>query len=330
MFDWLIPAAQAHEKWFTPVLTKQYVVPDYFYTVNPITVTAAIVVVTVVAAGFALDRKFERSAIYARFEKKIMPLRDYAAGALAIATAITLLFAAWRNVLFASNFPLPPTVWGAVLRGAEAAVGASLLIGLFTAEAAAGVLVLYAILFAMYRFPDQLEIMNFVGIGAFLLVFARGKYSLDWFLGKPILSTAAQRKMAYLFLRVTLGLMLLVLSTWNKYLQPGYHLALMDKFPNFNPYVILHQWLGWTSLTREFYIFLLFVVELIIAIFETFGFFTRVAAILLVPVFLGSTLFLPYTELIGHLPVVGTLFVLFVFGDTYHKHPEWETKNRPA
>jgi hypothetical protein len=102
-----------------------------------------------------------------------------------------------------------------------------------------------------------------------------------------------------------------------KYREPGLHFALLDRYPDWNPYVIA-QWLG-VHLSRETYVFILFCIEAIVGLFLTFGLVTRLMAIFLVPIFSGSIIFLGVGELVGHLPLLGLLAVFFIYGDTYHK-----------
>ena len=317
ILDILIPAAQAHEKWFVAT-PAAYVQPAWYRTPNVWTIGCGVVVALLVIAGVIVDRWYEKSGLYKKWENKIRPLRDYGAGVLAMSTSIMLLYNALRGTLFASNFVLGHGLLGSALRIIEGGAAVLLLIGLYTPLAAATIIALFVPLLLLYKLPAQLELVNLFGIGAFLFFFAQGQYSLDWFLGKSIQSTLRQRKIAYFFLRVTLGIAILALAFWNKWLDPGYHLALMDRFSQMNPYVLLAH-TGIFHLTREQYIFLLFSVEMVVGLFELLGIFTRVVSLLLVPIFSASVIFLPPQELIGHLPILGTLFVLFVFGDTYHK-----------
>ncbi|HSD12194.1 MAG TPA: hypothetical protein VLC10_01430 [Patescibacteria group bacterium] len=321
LLDVLLPAAQAHEKWFVPLEPVRYAVPEFYRTLNPYTITAAAAVLVVAVAGYFADRWYEHSAQYAAIEAKIRPWRDYAAPVLAMTTGFTLLFVAWRGQLLATNYPLPPGIAGTMLRSVEAVIGGLLLVGLFTPAAAIGLLALFGAAFLLHPLIEPLDYANFVGIAVFLLFFARGRYSLDWFLGKPIFTTPAQRKWAYLVLRTLTGFTILWLG-FLKWRRPDLHLDLLDRFPSSNPYVIL-QALG-IGMSRELYVFILFAVEATIGIFEMLGFLTRATAVFLAPVFLVSIFFLGAPELVGHLPILGTLFVLFVYGDTYHKNRDAE------
>jgi len=317
VLDLLIPAAQAHEKWFVAVQPVTYPVPEFYRTLNPYTVGAILVVLAIGVAGYFVDRWYEKTPLYEKFEKKIRSLRDYGPGVLAFTTGFTLVFLAWRGQLLATNYPLDASMMGSVLRGAEAFIGLLLMIGLFTPAAAVGLLALYLSTFVLQPVIEPLDYVNFVGIAIYLLYFARGRYSLDWFLGKPILTTPEQRKWAYVALRVLTGLTIFWLGLL-KWRRPDLHFSLMDRFPRLNPYVMM-QWVG-INISREVYVFALFVVEATIGIFETFGLLTRLAAVMLVPIFCASVVFLGTPELVGHLPILGTLFVLFVYGDTYYKN----------
>jgi hypothetical protein len=79
--------------------------------------------------------------------------------------------------------------------------------------------------------------------------------------------------------------------------------------------------LGWIGAqpSREVFVLTAAVVETIVALCVTLGVFTRLLGIALMPVFTASVVFLGPLELIGHLPILGILFVFFVYGDTYHK-----------
>lgn len=317
--EFAVPAAQAHEKWFVPLEPMQYAQPSFYATLNPYTVGAVCVILLLTAVGWFGSRKYEKSSTAKGLEAKIRPYRDYAAGILAFATGFTLVVTALRGQLLASNYLLPAGLPGLILKGIELGVGVLLMIGLFTPVAAVGILALYASTFVLHPFIEPIDYLNFVGIAVFLITFARGRYSLDWFLGKPILSTPEQRKWAYVALRFLTGFTLLWLALL-KWRRPDLHLSLMDRYPNFNPYLFL-EWMG-LKMSREVYVFLLSVIEATVGIFEMFGFLTRIAAVVLMFLFIGSIAFLGPSELVGHLPIMATLGVLFVYGDAYHKNRE--------
>jgi len=316
--EWLVPAAQAHEKWFVAD-APQYLQPEMYRTLNPVTIAGGSVALLVIALGLALDGRYERSALYARMESKIRPYRDYAAGILAVTTGIALMAMTLNGHLLADNFAQPPGVVGHPLLLAQGVIGALLIVGLYTPLAAVGVLALYGAAFLWHPVGDVVDYLHYPAIALFLFTFARGRYSLDWFLGKPVYTTPDQRKNAYFTTRVMFGASLVWIALI-KYFDPGLHLALMDSHSTWNPYVVV-DWLG-LHMSRETYVFLLFCVEATVGLVIAFGSLTRIMSVFLLPIFLGSLIFLGPGELVGHLPMLGLLAVLFIYGDTYHKNRE--------
>jgi uncharacterized membrane protein YphA (DoxX/SURF4 family) len=317
IIEWLIPAAQAHEKWIVDASKPIYPVPNLFVTFNPVTIAAIVSILILTVALYLLDRRFERSTWYAVLEAKVHPLRDYAAGVLALCTSVTLFWMSFHGVLLADNLPVPPGAFGSSLMGLQVVIAVLLLIGLYTAGAAIGLLLLYGALFFIFPMADVMDYLHYAGIGVFLLAFARGRFSLDWLLGKGMLTDAETRKRAYLALRVLTGVTMLILAL-GKWLHPDLLLRLMDAYPDFNPYTILRS-IGFTGLSREVFVFCIFCVEFFVGLTVLLGSFTRILGALLVPVFTGSIIFLGVPEVFGHLPILGILFVFFIFGDTYHK-----------
>jgi uncharacterized membrane protein YphA (DoxX/SURF4 family) len=314
--DAIIPAAAAHEKWFVSENPAAILPPQFVPGSLPFDIASGAVIVVCVA-GFLFDKAFEHSAFYARTEKILRPWRDLAPGILAVSTAVLLLWSAWKGVLLADNYPLPAGTAGTLLRIAETAVGGMFLVGFGTATAAVGLGLLYASVITLFGLPEATEYLYLAAIAVFLMFFARGRYSLDWFYGKPVISTPEGRKKAYLVMRILTGFGFLALALL-KWRQPGMHLALMDEYDEWNPYVIA-QWFG-AAFSRETYVLILAAVETTVAVWVIGGFLTRAAALFLMPVFIGSIFFLGPMELVGHLPILGILVVLFVYGDTYHKH----------
>jgi uncharacterized membrane protein YphA (DoxX/SURF4 family) len=315
-FGLSVPAAQAHEKWFiTPSASAPPLPAEFLPGSAPFT-AAVLLVVAAVVIGLLLDRRFERSATYAWTEARLRRLRDFAPGTLAVAMAVLLFWSSWHGVVLADEYAAPAGWIGTAYRVAQAAIGAMLLIGFDVASAAAALGLLYLSLFVLTRSIAPLDYLYVAGIAVFLRAFARGRYSLDWFYGKPVLSTPDGRKRAYLALRVLMGLGMFSLALV-KWLRPDVMFAMLDAYADWNPLVIL----GWAGLPmpREIFVLCLATVETIAAAYVALGLFTRAVAVMLMPVFTVSVVFLGPLELIGHLPILGVLFVLFIYGDTYRK-----------
>lgn len=316
VLDFFMPAALAHEKWFVdPQAVRVPSFPEWSLF-SPRAIIAAVLIILLAVIAWRIDRRLERSTWYIRVEERIKPLRDFAPGVLAVLTGIFLFLSASRGVLLGENFPLPPGVPGAVLHGIELISGGLLIAGLFTPLASGLLLALFTSTFFYFPASEPFDYLYFVGIAYFLFFFARGRYSLDWFLGKPMYSTNIERKRAFIMLRVMTGVALAVLAL-GKWMRPDLHLALLDRFPGWNPYVLLQRL--HLAPAREAYVFILGGIELLAAVFLTTGIFARYTALFLIPVFAASIFFIGPTELIGHLPIIGALFAVFVYGDLYEK-----------
>lgn len=329
ILEHLIPAAHAHEKWFvTSADAQAYTIPESFLSLNLMTGALLAVLTVVFVAGHLLDRKYERSSAYEKASLHVRPLRKYAVDVLAVSVGVMLVYSAWNGVLLADNYFLPATMLGTALRGLEFGVGVLLIVGLFAKESGVLLLILYVALFGLVPWIEPFDCLYFVGIAVFLSVFSRSANSLDGMLGRSQSMRESTRQYAYDALRVLTGIAVIVLA-FGKLFRPGLHFALMDAYPDFNPYVIA-QWMG-IHMSREFYVFMLFGVEVTVGILVTAGYFLRLASVLLVSIFVGSIFFLGQPELMGHLPLLGILFVFFAYGNMYGKPKlqRADTKTRP-
>ena len=245
----------------------------------------------VAVAAYVLDRAFERSRLYARYEAKIRPWRDLASPAVAVPVGLFLLWAAWRGVLLVQPFDLLALGWiGAVLRGVQAAIGFLILVGLFMSAAAVGLMALVVGALALFG-TDALPVLHLGGAAAFLYRFSRGRFSWDWFLGKPIASTPQQRKQSYLALRILTGLAMISAAVL--------------------------EWITQSPATSHG----AWALGLTIAAGLSFltGFITRLSALIFLPVVLWAAGTSLWGEPAAVVPVLGILTAFLIFGDKYHK-----------
>lgn len=261
--------------------------PAFLGLTPPVRYGLVILVVAVLLfVGWLLDGRFERSGRYARFEAKIKPFRDSAAVAVGICVGGTILVSAARGFMMLSDVPFSVFgEFGRVWQGGQAAIGGLLLIGLFVNVAAAGMVFLYAALLAVSGLGALTQVY-WLGVAIFLFFFSRGRYSLDWFLGKPMISTPGQRKFSYLAMRVCSGAAVAAVAYWT---------VPQDEHP-------LARGLGIAA-----------------AVAVATGFVTRLSALILTPLVIGAV-FTLHADPLLLLPALAILYSLFIFGDTYHKH----------
>lgn len=313
LLELIVPAAMAHEKWFVGEAAAS--APELFRTVNVWTVAAVASLAVCIAVGRRLDRRFLVSSLNARLDRRLRTLRDLAPTLLSAATGITLLWYANKGMLLADNFMIPEGLpFGGLIRFAEGAVGLLLLGGLYVPYASAGLFIMYGAAVGMFGIPDGLDYLHYAGIALFLIAFSPGRFSADWFLGRDSIATERERRAAYPALRYLTGAMFVILAL-GKLVEPGLHLALLQAYPDFNPYVILTS-IGLTF-SPDRYVFCLFVVELLAGTAVLFGYATRMVAIALVPIMAASVVFLGFTEIFGHLPIIGILLVLIAYGEGF-------------
>ncbi len=267
----------------------------------PEAIIAAGLFVVLAVPAFFVDRRFERSQFYSRWEKKIKPVRDAVSPVVSVTVGLSVLAAAASGHLLSSAVPPLSAygLFGLILRLLEALIGILLGLGLYTGAGAAGLfaLLITAILTGGW---DALPLVHLGGIAGFLFFFSRGRFSLDWFLGKPITSTPGQRKISYFIMRIIVGLtfVLTAFQWWSVPAAAGF----------------------WPAVVA--------VMLLIAGTCLATGFVTRISAVVLAPFCVIGLVSEARVDFFGLLPILGALFAFFVFGDTYHKSVSAaETKN---
>jgi len=173
------------------------------------------------------------------------------------------------------------------------------------------VLGLFGLAFVFGTWYEALEQVIFVGIALYLVAVGRGvvRYAdgteedrtalSDWLL-----------PYALTILRVAAGLSVLILGFTEKLLAPDLGVAFLREYPNFN----VARELGLTWFTDERFVYAAGIVEATAGVALLSGKLIRVVILALwIPFNLGIA-FLPPTELIGHLPILATMYVLLVRG----------------
>ncbi len=305
-----INAARAHEKWFVNEASVPPGAPDFYRDVDPWTVGAIFAICSAFALGRVAEARFAAAPFVAPLRKLRLRLRRHAVSAVTVTTGFFLMFAAARGILLADNLPAPTTAAGTVALAAEGMIGALLFVGWLVPLAALGLLVLYLSLFVFFAPFEAVDYLHYVGIAVFLISWSKGRFSAAWLTGRESYGGTPLTNIGYRTLRIATGLALawLALSKW---LAPGLHFALLDIYAAWNPLVMLHS-VDFNWLNRENYVFLLAVVEMTFALFAITGTLTRLVAVMLMPMFVASSVFIGVEDIAGHLPLIGIFFALAV------------------
>jgi uncharacterized membrane protein YphA (DoxX/SURF4 family) len=300
------PAA-AHERWFTP--RGPYWDPE----LGRLWSWPVLLALTGAAATIGLlawlqrrlgDPLWPRPPLFQRLETA-------APAILGVQVAVTMIFAATRLNLFVPNIALPENALGVLVAGVTIVAAFSFITGVLARVGAVITLGLFLLCFAYGAWYEALEQVLFVGVAFYLLAVGRGVVRYES--GREEDRTALTDRLlphALTILRVSAGISILVLGLSEKLLAPGLGEAFLQEYPRFN----FMQELGFEWWTDRRFVYAAGIVEVTAGAALLSGFLVRVTILgLWIPFNLGIP-FLPPEELIGHLPILATMYVLLVRG----------------
>ena len=296
----------AHERWFVPEGGAN--APDWSQLASLQVLLALASGIAAVAVLAALQR-FVGDPLWPRprFSQRLEPS---APAILGVQTAITMIFMASRLTLFVPNIELPRNLFGVLVAGVAIAAAFSFITGVLTRVGAVITLGLFVATLLLVPWYQTLEQTIFAGIALYMLAVGRGVVRYDDF-GEEDRNPISDRLLphALTVLRLGAGISIVTLALTEKLLDVELGLAFLREYPDFN----LAQLLGF-PLSDEGFVYLAGIVEMTAGIALLAGFLPRVVILALwIPFNLGIV-FLPAEELIGHLPILSTMYVLLVRG----------------
>lgn len=308
--------AQAHERWFVAGAVGE--TPGFFRGFGwhvPIAFAAAALALVVARLADAWVRRLQFGRGLAA---SLMRTAPYVPLCIGIAVAAVLTASALSRSLLAPHLALPDTGSGTALVVVQLAIAAALILGLFTRLAAGGLIVLAVWSFALHGVA-AVENVFFLGVGFFLFVWGRGRFALGAVFSRIVfaMDTAHMRPVALSVLRVVTGVTLLWAGI-DKLWHPELHLALIASHADWNPLVIIRATV-WPALSENLYLFVVAAIELTIALLVLAGWLLRPLAALLVILFCLSAIFLPISDLVGHMPYIAVFFGFFLVGKSVER-----------
>lgn len=298
--------ASAHVKWFVP----SGAAPSYDRSLVFSSRTASVVLASAVAVSllYMLQRLVGNSNW-----PDLEVFRRMAVGApalLAVQAAVSLVYAAVQPALFVPNIPLQSNLGGFTIAGVELGVAFSLITGIGEVVAALVLASLVAVAFVI-RPVDAFDQVSWVGIAVVLLVVGRTVAEVrrprPWFQRRG----PAWSARAVAILRVCTGVSIVAPALTEKVWNPAAGTAFLREYSHFN---VLRS----LGVSDETFVLLAGVVEVIIGVLLATGLLTRVVVLgMWLPFNIGIA-FLPPQELIGHIPILGIMYLLLVHssGDT--------------
>ncbi len=304
----LVPmAVAAHERWFTP--EGPYSAPVWGDLFSWPVLLALLSGAGAVALLGGLQRLVDdplwpRPPFFQRMELA-------APAILGVQTAIAIIFAASRLDLFAPNIHLPENALGVLIAAVATVAAFSFITGVLTRWGALIIIGLFILSFTITTWYEAMEQFLFVGIALYLVATGRGvvRYEDGHEEDRSAL-TDRLRPHALTILRISAGVSVLVLGFTEKLLAVELGEAFLREYPRFN----FMQELGVEWFTDRRFIYAAGIVEATAGFALLSGYLPRVTILALwIPFNLGIA-FLPPQELIGHLPILSTMYVLMVRG----------------
>jgi uncharacterized membrane protein YphA (DoxX/SURF4 family) len=296
----------AHERWFTP--DGPYWDPDWSRLFS-LPVLLALVSASIVVVGLALLQRIVDDPLWPR-PPVFQRLETAAPAILGVQAAITIIYMATQLELFVPNIDLPENALGVLLAGIAITASFSFITGVLTRVGAGVILGLFLLAFIFGTWYEAMEQVIYIGIALYLVAVGRGVPRYDHEDEDRSALTERLRPVALPILRVAAGLSVLIVGFTEKLVAPGLGVAFLQEYPRFN----VARELGFSWFTDERFVYAAGIAEVTAGIALISGYLTRVVILALwIPFNLGIP-FLPPTELIGHLPILATMYILLVQG----------------
>ncbi len=306
----LAGAAQvpAHEKWFheTEPFPLRW---DLFARPLPLAMIGAVLLTTF--AAWAYWKRRRRGFVpgaenMGTTDERRAALYGLVPAILAVHVAVPLLVSGVQGQLFTPNNKLPG-VWMYALGLAQTGIALAIFYGALTRLAAVALALLWLAGIFLVGLEQMLESFMYLGFAAFFFFAGRGPIAIDRLILPRLEPSPQAMAKAIPALQAGLGLSLITVAFTEKFANIPLASAFLERYPlNFT-----HA-LG-IPLSNELFILCAGSVELLVGLWILFGIFPReIILIAWIPINLTLTVF-NWTELIGHLPIYGTLAVLLLW-----------------
>lgn len=221
---------------------------------------------------------------------------------LGIHVAVALLVNGIQGKLFSSSHQLEGALsnWIGL---AEIMIALSLFYGGLTRTAAVLIGFLWILGIDLLGFRPMLESIQYLGFASFFYLAGRGPYAIDRILFPNLEPTASYTGHALLFLRIGVGLNLIVFGFSEKLANIPFASSLLEQ----------HAFLNFTTIPNEIFVLLAGALEVLAGILIVLGIFPRTIAFITLICINASLTIYNWHELIDYLPTYGALAVLLVW-----------------
>ena len=297
----------AHETW----LTEDRVGTDWGFVGEGLTLAllAAAVLVTVAVRLLARVRPGVDVPVLARMAP-FMPF------AVRLHLAVSLISLVSLGYYLSPAMDLEADLAGILLGAVMVIVAVTMVIG-FRVRAAAWLLVAAGPL-GMLEFgvSPVLQRIDMLGPALFLLFAGAGRWSADFELGRVRDPSPEAIERAVFSLRVAAGLALIIVAFVEKLAQPDLALAFLHEYPQFN--VAREVGIGMSDLE---FARIAGAIEVLFGLLLISGALPQAIVVIAGIPFNTTLWFFGNLELVGHLPIYGTMLVLLVYGSDPRLRP---------
>jgi len=296
------PDLLEHVKWFAD--PKPFPTQYGLIFSGPLLAAYALAVLAVIVA-IMIQRRFPEPKLVKILERfsHTGPL------VLGVHLGIALIAAAVVGLLFVPSLRPDDDLYGKAVLVVEAMCGVMILLGLATRAAAILLALLGIAAMLPFSFESILENIHILGIAVFLFIVGRGPISLDrWRRVRPPTDHDQAPVAALTLLRLALGFGIAYGALTEKLLNPGLAQSLLDKMPFLN----VGRPLG---LGDPQFAYVAGLTEFVIGCVILSGRLTRPVAAIGALIFTASLPIFGWSELLGHLPFYGIMFMLFIAPD---------------
>ena len=220
---------------------------------------------------------------------------------LAVLGAIGLVSAAVQPALFAPNLGLPPGPLGLGMAALELVAAATFVSGVADWLGALVILFLMLIGGVMFSPLEMAEQLHWAGLALAILLVSRRGHDLQ---------PTARARRALALLRIMTGMAIVAAACEEKLWNPALGRAFLADHPLFNA---PHALLG-LPVSDDQFVLLIGLAEGLVGILLVSGVMTRLVVVAMwLPFNIGIPL-LPSQELLGHLPILGAMYLLLAHG----------------
>ena len=299
----------AHETWFVPDYERFGL--DWAFAGQTATLALLVAAAAITVAVRVLARRFPGVDIL--FLARLAPWMPFA---IRMHLAVSLVGLLSLGFYLSPAMDLHANLAGLLLGAVMVVVAFGMVTG-WHARAAAALLVLAGPVGMLeFGFSAVIQRVDMLGPALFVMLAGPGRWSADHERGAEPEPDDAAMERAVWALRIAVGVALIVVAFAEKLANPELALAFLEQQPNFN--VAREIGLGMTDLQ---FVRLAGATEVLFGLLLISGALPQ-AVVLIAGIPFNATLyFLGDVELMGHLPIYGTMLVLLVMGSDPRLRP---------